>query len=312
MSESNQPQSGSFDRDRESTEWERKEHPFSQEETIAILQEAIYQLERVLKKLDAEPDKYSLPTDSFKTLIASAEELMASTQKPQTQELVAKTTEIPQQQTLVTDVPIEKSATTFTPEAIPKSAFVRETEPLSIAPTWWSQILERIRSFLPAGWNESLSDTALTGMVAGIAGVLLFTFVFILPPKSHPESVRGPAVALETPSGIEGAKELASEPTPEQALIVAIENQVASTLEQYANELIISINPIFPENRAIVQLKEGWYELSDSGQDELANKLLDNARELYFEKIELTDTRGTLLARSPVIGKEAIVFQRRK
>lgn len=99
--------------------------------------------------------------------------------------------------------------------------------------------------------------------------------------------------------------------TPEQSLIAAIQDQVAEITNQYANGLIQSIQANFRGSRLIVQVGEDWYELSRDRQNKLANEMLERAQELDFSKLEITSTQGNLLARSPVVGTQMVILQRR-
>ncbi|MBD2067552.1 hypothetical protein H6F93_08400 [Leptolyngbya sp. FACHB-671] len=98
--------------------------------------------------------------------------------------------------------------------------------------------------------------------------------------------------------------------TPEQSLIAAIQDQVAEVTNRYANGFIQSIQANFRESRLIVKVSMGWYELSGDRQNKLADEMLKRAQELDFSKLEITDTQGILLARSPVVGPSMIILQR--
>jgi hypothetical protein len=98
--------------------------------------------------------------------------------------------------------------------------------------------------------------------------------------------------------------------TPEQSLIAAIQDQVAEITNRYANGLIQSIQANFRESRLIVNVSMGWYGLSGDRQNKLADEMLKRAQELDFSKLEITDTEGALLARSPIVGPDMIILQR--
>ncbi len=185
---------------------------------------------------------------------------------------------------------------------------------------WWDGTLEKVRSLLPASLKEKLSDWALTGILAGIVVVLLLTSVLLLPqqPKEvveiPPEKIEMPPelTAPGAPQPMKPAPPPKLELTPEQSLIAAIQNQVAEITNQYAEGLILSIETNFLESRLIVTVGDDWYDLSDSRQDKLANEMLGHSQKLDFRKLAITDTEGTLLARSPVVGKKMVIWQREK
>jgi len=137
-------------------------------------------------------------------------------------------------------------------------------------------------------------------------------------PKLTTPTVEKPAVTRSpapTPTPSPSPPTPASPPpplelTPEQSLIAAIQDQVAEVTNRYANELIQSIQANFRDSRLIVKVSMGWYELSGDRQNKLADEMLKRAQELDFSKLEITDTQGTLLARSPVVGPDMIILQR--
>ncbi|MES1025415.1 hypothetical protein ABN584_21190 [Gloeocapsa sp. BRSZ] len=94
-----------------------------------------------------------------------------------------------------------------------------EAEPTApTTPVWeqlqrgWSQVLATIRNLLPR--NTSISDSALTGIIAGVVVLLVGTTAFFLSPKSSP-----PEVAEIPPSVVQEEPELLqpiTEPAPEE------------------------------------------------------------------------------------------------
>ncbi|PIG93341.1 hypothetical protein [Gloeocapsopsis sp. IPPAS B-1203] len=261
-----------------------------------------------------------------------------------------------------------------------KLATKLETEPtIPTTPFWkqlqrgWSRFLARIRHFLPG--NTSLSDTALTGIIAGIVAVVVGTTVFFLSPKSPapevaevppvliqeepeppqaelaptippeavaeaPQPVTEPAQAepefipapseLVAPEPPQAVAEIPSpvpseiapsepiiepvlpviEPTPEQNLIAAIEKQVAEVSDRYGDGIIQSLQVNFPANSLTVKLKTDWYNLEPSQQDKLAAQMFQRAKELDFIYLEVVDSQGNLLARSPVVGENMVILKR--
>lgn len=97
--------------------------------------------------------------------------------------------------------------------------------------------------------------------------------------------------------------------TPEQTLIAAIEDRI-SQISNDANGLIQSIQVNFEGSSLTVKIGSDWYKLKPSEQDNLAAKMLERSRELDFSRLEITDSQGTLLARSPVVGKDMIILNR--
>jgi len=183
---------------------------------------------------------------------------------------------------------------------------------------FWDATLVKIRSVLPAAWNEKLSDWGLTGAIASIVVILLLTTVALLPKtptqvaKAPPNTIEAPPElkAPEEPQPVEPAPLPTPDLTPEQSLIAAIQTQVAEITDRYGNGLIQSIEANFLGSRLVVKVSEGWYDLKASEQNKLANEVLQRSNELDFSKLEITDLEGTVLARSPVVGSNMVILKR--
>lgn len=98
--------------------------------------------------------------------------------------------------------------------------------------------------------------------------------------------------------------------TPEQSLIAAIQDRLAQVTTQYADVPIASIQANFDASRLLVKISNEWYNLSASRQDKLAAQMLERARELDFTIVQIIDTQGSLVARSPVVGSQMIIVKR--
>jgi hypothetical protein len=134
-----------------------------------------------------------------------------------------------------------------------------------------------------------------------------------IPPEVKAPEVEQPVKSVPSPAPSPMSKPSPTPTlvlTPEQRLIAAIQDQVAEVTEQYANGLIRSVQANFKSSQLTVKVGDGWYELPRSQQDKLASEMLRRSKDLDFSKLELTDTDGTLLARSPVVGSEMIILQR--
>ncbi len=214
----------------------------------------------------------------------------------------------------------------------------------------WSAALAKIRSLLPQNLSSKLSDTALTAIIAGIAVILVWTTsvlpgqpnapakppeVASAPspqPEEPPEVANTPAepvpiptiptppelTAPAEPQPVEVTPAPEPEPTPapvveltpEQTLIAAIENQVAEISDRFADGLIQSIQVNFEGSSLTIKVGDNWYSLTPSQQDKLAARMLEESRGLDFSRLEITDPQGTLLARSPVVGKDMVILKR--
>jgi hypothetical protein len=175
---------------------------------------------------------------------------------------------------------------------------------------WWGNAaLPAIRTRLPEKWNARLSNSALSGIIAAILVLLLW-----LPSALSPGKPAKTAKAPSSPPSAE-VSPVANAPTalelaPDESLIAAIQDQVNEVTSRYADGLIQSIQANFRRSRLSVNVSEGWYSLEPARQDQLANDMLKRSQELDFDKLELLDASGTLLARSPVVGSTMVVLQR--
>lgn len=184
---------------------------------------------------------------------------------------------------------------------------------------FWDGVLAKIRSLLPASLAQ-LSDWMITGAIALVVVLLLVTTAALLPEteaqvaKAPPNSIEAPPElkAPEPPQLVEVEPPPAPVLTPEQSLIAGIQNQVAEITEQYGNGLIQSIQANFDASRLVVTVNNGWYDIQEPKQNKLADDILRRANELDFSKLQIVDLKGTLLARSPVVGKSMVILKRQE
>lgn len=213
----------------------------------------------------------------------------------------------------------------------------------------WGELLGWVRSRLPESLNQQLSDTVLGGAIAAIALVVLWTtsslvsggggkppVVAVAPsPQPVPPSLTVPGEPVLTPTPVPSPSPVVQpspvprvkpspppvptpkpEPvlnlTPEQKLIASIQKQVAEVSNQYGEGLIDSVQVNFKGSRLIVRVNDGWYDLQEGQQDKLAGEVLRRSKILDFSKLEITDTQGGVLARSPVVGSEMVILRRKE
>jgi hypothetical protein len=221
-----------------------------------------------------------------------------------------------------------------------------ETEPApgtKQTPSFWGGIIAKIRSLLPENLSARLSNTALTGIIAAISVILIWTTSTVLTNKptevaTVPQVEETPSPTLTTPpaeiipepqptgeiSPPEPTPEPEPEPeptpeptpepilelTPEQQLIAAIQNQVGEISDRFASSLIKSIQANFSTSNLTVNISDDWYTLKESQQDKLAADIFQRTKELDFSHLEITDSQNKLVARNPVVGTEMVIFKR--
>jgi outer membrane biosynthesis protein TonB len=259
----------------------------------------------------------------------------------------------------VLETTVEKLETPPPPGAEGTPSFLQQLE------TRWSRFLLKTRAFIPSNLSTKLSDTALTGMIAGIAVVLVWTTTNIFTNKPTEVATLPPVEEVPTPTPTptiptppetstpepSPAEEIIPEPetttpppepettkppsepeptptptptptpviqlTPEQALIAAIENQLAEISNELrssggdaiAPSIVKSIQANFRTSSLTVKINDDWYTLKESEQNKIASQILQRSKELDFSHLEIIDSQDKLVARNPVIGNEMIIFR---
>ncbi len=131
-------------------------------------------------------------------------------------------------------------------------------------------------------------------------------------PVIEPEPTPTPVIETEvTPTPV-------IELTPEQTLLAAIENQFSDISISVKNtkdknifsQLIKPMGANFRTSDLTVKISDIWYNLEKSQQDKLAAEILQRSQELNFIHLEIVDSQKKIIARSPVVGNEMIIFNR--
>jgi hypothetical protein len=89
-----------------------------------------------------------------------------------------------------------------------------------------------------------------------------------------------------------------------------VQTQLASTVANVDPGLIASVRLLESNRRLQATLGETWFGLNSVAQDQVAQDLWERSKSLKFEQFELRDDGGELVARSPVVGPNIIVFKR--
>nr|WP_290228230.1 hypothetical protein [Trichocoleus desertorum] len=98
--------------------------------------------------------------------------------------------------------------------------------------------------------------------------------------------------------------------SPQEQILASIQAKVSEVTSQYAENLVQSVKTNLVGNRLTVALSDRWYNLPTNQQDQLASEVLAKAKTLDFTKLEITDTEGKLIARTPVVGSGMVILQR--
>ena len=196
----------------------------------------------------------------------------------------------------------------------------------------WDGFLRTFRLFLPSSISNNVSDLVLTGIFAVIFLVTIGITTFLFIPKSSTqvaivtpvEEVTKPTPVIEPkpkPTPIIEPKPKPTpirELTPEESLLVAIEKQfseISVSVKNTKDKNIVSqlIKPIlanFRTSNLTLKISDVWYSLENSQQDKLAADILQRSQELNFTHLKIVDSQEKIIARSPVVGNEMIIFQR--
>jgi len=288
----------------------------SQADAIAILQQSIQQLDGVLQQLNRSTAP-TLPKETLENLINTttdlANSLSISPEEGQDWEAASNPSEL--------DLP--DIAPRGLDQVLPE---------LDRLESWWDRVLGGLRRILPRAIAEKISDWALTSILASIIVITLVSTVLLLPrtpselaelppivspavpspvPEPSPEIATNPPelIAPEAPEPIPFEPPIKPKFTPEQSLIASIQQEISGLTENYASGLIQSIEADFLASRLKVVLAADWYGLSLERQGHVGKDIWLRSQKLEFRKLEIIDDRGRLVARSPVIGDQIILFQ---
>ncbi len=334
----------------------------SNTERIALLQNTIERLGKVVEDLSANPEMDLPLDDSINTLVSTTEKIASAIAPPVAPEAPESPADRTPPVAPETEVP-ESSADRTPPATTP------QTPPKTVAEA--SKTKEQTK---PVGQKKGKNKPALIAAIAVSAIALVAAVIFWLPQKSIP--LLSPSETTETTETIVSKDEVTPEATsdnliaetptetteipvvepeatdleaetlesettvevgippeltapgkeknlkvktiqpqinltPEQSLIATIQTKVSEIIQEYAPEddLIVNVEANFVNNHLLVQVKDLWYQLDNSRQAEIANELLERSRQLNFFKLAIKDSNNNLVARSPVVGDEAIILE---
>ncbi|WP_310417596.1 hypothetical protein [Chamaesiphon sp. OTE_8_metabat_110] len=169
----------------------------------------------------------------------------------------------------------------------------------------WTGTLDRFRRLLPAPLRQ-LSEAILIAILVAIVTVgIWFVDGFFVPGIDRSVTAPPPTPLVIAP--------INSDPkiSPEQAFTQAIQSQLSEITSQYPDNIIEMLNIDIDRDRLIVQLDPSWYTLDDDRQNTLTDRMWLQAQSHHFTKLEIRDSQGVAIARSPVVGKHPIILQRR-
>ena len=204
--------------------------------------------------------------------------------------------------------PQVSSSSTFNPTT--SSEIDRSNQPTqNYLSGFWDSLSKQFRQLLPASVRH-LSGAILIAILVAIVTVGIWVVDgFFVPGRDRSIAKTPPTEIVAQPS----VPTAVSEPkiSPEQAFFEAIQTQLNDVTSQYPDEIVDTLNVDIGRDRAIVKLSPDWYTLTDEQQNTLTDRMWLQARSNHFSKLEIQDSQGVSIARSPVVGKHAIILQRR-
>ncbi len=196
-------------------------------------------------------------------------------------------------------------STAFTNKSSSKPDLANNTSLVDRLIGLWAAMIQQFRQLLPAPIRQ-LSDAILTVIVVAILTVGIWIVDGLFLPGVDPSVANPPATVVTT----QPATALISQISPEQVFIEALQTQLSDITSQYPDDIIQTLN-VEPD-KLIVQLNPTWYLISDNRQDRVTEKMWLQAKANHFNKLEIQDAQGILVARSPVVGNCPIILQRRQ
>ncbi|MGB3518091.1 MAG: hypothetical protein WBA43_16660 [Elainellaceae cyanobacterium] len=132
------------------------------------------------------------------------------------------------------------------------------------------------------------------------------------PASEIPESMSEPVEDLEADDALiedipEDESPAAEEAIPDAPFIGDLQDQLADVLADYAGMTLSSVQANFLRGHLVVTVGDGWNGLG-SDRPHFAAALWQRSQELGFNKLDVVDGEGTVLARSPVVGSQMVIF----
>ncbi|PSB55620.1 hypothetical protein C7B77_14475 [Chamaesiphon polymorphus CCALA 037] len=176
----------------------------------------------------------------------------------------------------------------------------------------WARLMQQFRRILPVQVQQFADAIAIAIIVAFLTVGIWFVDGFFVP-KMMPSVANPTPAPVVTPAASPSA-ETASTPqiSPEQVFIEEIEAQLSDLTSQYPDDLVSALSVDLARDRLIVRLNPAWYTIDDELQNSLADRMWQQAQANHFTKLEIQDSQGVSIARSPVVGKHPIILQRRQ
>ena len=166
----------------------------------------------------------------------------------------------------------------------------------------WNAVLPKIRALLPEPWKTRLPNQIFTAIALALLLLILAVPSWLSPDR--------PAAIARTDEPVLPAERPKAAPTVDVTKLAKVQDRIVEVTDPYAAGLVQSIKA--NSQRLTVTVTDDWYALLPDQQDKLANEVLKRSQKLKFDRLELADASGTLLARSPMVGSTMLVLERVK
>jgi hypothetical protein len=178
--------------------------------------------------------------------------------------------------------------------------------PVEGAIGFWSAIVNQFRQVLPAPIRQ-IPDPIVTAIIVAIVTITIWFIDGFFMPGVDP-------MVANSATPIIAGQPRSTEPqiSPEQAFFKTIQTQLSDITSQYPDDIIQTLSVDIAGDRLIIRLNPIWYQISDDRQNSLTDRMWLQAQANHFTKLEIQDTQGISIARSPVVGKHPIILQRRQ
>lgn len=159
----------------------------------------------------------------------------------------------------------------------------------------WIAGLPRLRNRLPA-WNRRIPDWGMTAIAAALLSLLVWLPIGLFwSPADQAASTPADAPAQ-------------TQPTVNPARLTAMQSQLTEIADRYQVDLIQAARFNFAAHRLTLMVAETWNLLPPEQREQLSNEWLQRAHKLSFQNLEVQNTKGETLARSPVVGSKMVMF----
>ncbi|RMF20647.1 MAG: hypothetical protein D6756_13850 [Cyanobacteria bacterium J083] len=284
------------------SELEPQSDSSSQTEQLQILEKSVEQLKTIIDSLEPSTLKQLSQTSAFAELAQSTEQLAAIVASVKTSSATTPPT--------ITQPPIP-SQNLFANKFI-LGGIISAIAIILVVSFNWSRIFPATQPLSEVSATpEEIIPSEETPIVIEENSPLPGTTT--LPEETIPQTLPeqeqpGESQLKEKPKTTEPQAKKNLKLTPEQSLIAAIQTQVAEISQRYSEDLISTIEADFLASRLLVKVTDEWQELEPNRKKSIANEMLRRSRSLDFKKLEIINEKGELLARSPVVGKEMVIF----